>query len=1122
MTPADHASAGVRLFIEQGNEPGGAKVVINCLKSRKTGQAQSTQSRDERGDCVKNTDPAGFDASLPVETRPLLLADILDVRSIQAMMDAFFELTQIGVGIVDMQGNVLVATGWQDICTKFHRVHPETCKNCIENDTLLYDGIPPGTYKKQRCRNGMWDIATPIVVDGKQLGNLFLGQFLFDDEVPDYEVFRANARKYGFDETEYLAVLDRVPRWSRETVDRAMAFYIEFAKLVSVLSFRSASLARTVAVQEQMEESLQKAKLELEQRVAERTQDLLAANEELTAMNAEVGSLNQMLAVMNAGLEQRVSERTAELEAAYAELSAQYGAFRKTQAILQESEMNYGNLVRNLTDGVVLRDETGQIIYSNQAFADMVQIDDPSILTGIPYLHFVHPADREGTVDRVAKVIRGIPVAWREHRLVGLQGRTILVSSTGVPVEHGGKPCVLGILHDVTERKTAETKLLRGARIQAVLGKIAGAAALSSSMDELYRTVHNFVGQVLPAKLFNINLLDEMAREIVVPYSSEGMDFIPARRPVGKGLTEYVMRLGRTVHLTPDDMVQLEETGEYTLGRDQNVKPRYYLGAPLIDSRGKAFGVMALTQLDLTQAFQPEDVELISIIAAQVSMAIERKRAEEALIDSEARYRTLMEQSPDVVLLCDPDTGTILEANSRFAERLGYELQLHSPMKLADLITNSKDPLRMFLSRKSITGYAQARRHLLRHRNGSLVDVEGFATLIHYRGRNLFVLTLRDVSEEVRREREIHRDAQMATRVQKALLSSPEPSEHLDITFLYKPYAYVGGDLYFTDWRHRGQVFRGFLADATGHGLGTALHTASMHVLLREVNGLDLPLSEAMRWLNRRTLEYFGEGIFAGALGFELDLSTRELRWSCAGIPRFWMMSAAQQGAVDCPGMCLGIMEAETFELHTIPIGVEDAFYFMTDGLADLLATATEPPLGNYPQMVELLRKLSESADRRDDATAVCIRVRSLPKESARRSGWPRTLYFDGYSDYQRYRGEVTKILAELTGLPHSPQEVAVNEALANAMECRDGKSRQHKARLRFNKVGGWLVVRVRTSRIGFAGNAILRRLRSHPEDMFSFGEDAAMGRGIPMMLSISQRITYNSEGTEVLLAWKL
>ena len=109
-----------------------------------------------------------------------------------------------------------------------------------------------------------------------------------------------------------------------------------------------------------------------------------------------------------------------------------------------------------------------------------------------------------------------------------------------------------------------------------------------------------------------------------------------------------------------------------------------------------------------------------------------------------------------------------------------------------------------------------------------------------------------------------------------------------------------------------------------------------------------------------------------------------------------------------------------------------------------------------------------------------------------------------------------------MIGKAHSLQEVAVHEALANAMECRDGIPRQHRARIRFNKIGNRLIVRVKTSRIGFAGNAVLRRLRSHPEDMFSFGEDASMGRGIPIMLSTSHKMTYNSEGTELLLMWNL
>ena len=181
------------------------------------------------------------------------------------------------------------------------------------------------------------------------------------------------------------------------------------------------------------------------------------------------------------------------------------------------------------------------------------------------------------------------------------------------------------------ERKRAEEKMRRSLEMQSVLREIAEAAVLLSSLDELYKAVHQLVGRVLPAKQFHINLLDEVAGEIVVPFNADDITYIPVRRPIGRGMTEYIMRLGRAVHITPGEMKRLSAAGEYTLAKEQKVKTRHYLGAPLIDSQGKAFGVMSLIQMGEATTFQPEDVEVLSIVAAQVSMAIERKRMETEL-----------------------------------------------------------------------------------------------------------------------------------------------------------------------------------------------------------------------------------------------------------------------------------------------------------------------------------------------------------------------------------------------------------------------------------------------------------------------------------------------------------
>lgn len=189
----------------------------------------------------------------------LELSDIIDIQAVQSLMDDFFEVTHIGIAILDMNGTVLVAKGWQDICTKFHRVHPETLKNCVQSDTLLSEGIEPGTFKLYRCKNSMWDMATPIMMGSKHIGNLFLGQFYFDDEIPDYGTFRAQARQYGFNEVEYLTALKKVPRWSRHTVEAVMSFYSKLANILSSLGHSNIRLAHSLAEQEKLFSQLQRS-----------------------------------------------------------------------------------------------------------------------------------------------------------------------------------------------------------------------------------------------------------------------------------------------------------------------------------------------------------------------------------------------------------------------------------------------------------------------------------------------------------------------------------------------------------------------------------------------------------------------------------------------------------------------------------------------------------------------------------------------------------------------------------------------------------------------------------------------------------------------------------------------
>jgi PAS domain S-box-containing protein len=187
----------------------------------------------------------------------LELADIINTKEIQALMNDFYNLTHIGIGIIDLKGIVLVGTGWQEICTDYHRVNSISCQNCIESDLILTQNIDPGSFKLYKCKNNMWDIATPIMLAGKHIGNLFLGQFLFEDEKPDTVLFEEQALKFGFNKKSYIEALEKVPRWNHETIKNTMSFYTHFSNMISNLSYSNIKLAQTIAENERTNIKLQ-------------------------------------------------------------------------------------------------------------------------------------------------------------------------------------------------------------------------------------------------------------------------------------------------------------------------------------------------------------------------------------------------------------------------------------------------------------------------------------------------------------------------------------------------------------------------------------------------------------------------------------------------------------------------------------------------------------------------------------------------------------------------------------------------------------------------------------------------------------------------------------------------
>ncbi len=208
------------------------------------------------------------------------------------------------------------------------------------------------------------------------------------------------------------------------------------------------------------------------------------------------------------------------------------------------------------------------------------------------------------------------------------------------------------------ELEMAQESLQQGALMQSGLRLIAEAAVQMPSLDVFYQTVHQLVNQVLPAKNFYISLLEERTGDLVVPYCADETHRIPQRRKPGKRLSDYVMRQRLTVFITKAELTRLQESGE-VIGNYNDYDQ--WAGAPLIDSRGKVFGCMTLFLVQgETQPINQEGLEALTIIAAQVSQAIERNRMEAVLRESEERFRRAMEFSEVGLMDVDLDRRTML------------------------------------------------------------------------------------------------------------------------------------------------------------------------------------------------------------------------------------------------------------------------------------------------------------------------------------------------------------------------------------------------------------------------------------------------------------------------------
>ncbi len=240
-------------------------------------------------------------------------------------------------------------------------------------------------------------------------------------------------------------------------------------------------------------------------------------------------------------------------------------------------------------------------------------------------------------------------------------GRLIPVEIRGNFVEFAGREFNCASARDITERRRSE-------QIQSSIYTISEAAHKAKNLHELFRTIHETIIELMPAKNnFYIALYDRDSGLLSFPYFVDEYDDTPAPKPLGKGLTEYVLRTGMPLLASPDVFDELVKKGEVESIGAPSID---WLGVPL-KVKDETLGVLVVQTYTEGFRYTEDEQNILMFISEQVAMAIIRRQAEEALRESEEMFRTVVENSQSGIVLIDDEFRPVY-ANDELLKIIGY------------------------------------------------------------------------------------------------------------------------------------------------------------------------------------------------------------------------------------------------------------------------------------------------------------------------------------------------------------------------------------------------------------------------------------------------------------------
>jgi PAS domain S-box-containing protein len=377
---------------------------------------------------------------------------------------------------------------------------------------------------------------------------------------------------------------------------------------------------------------------------------------------------------------------------------------KRTEEELRQSEKRFKMLSQEVVEGIILS-ENGRIIDANRSVTEMFgyRLEE---LIGKDAIDLTSPEYREMVRQRISDE------DTRHYESMGLKkdGTIFPVEIRPRHLPYSGRRIRVTSVIDLTERKQAEEALIMS--------------------EERYRTLVEQLPAVTYMQEIENGTLAYVSPQIedVLGYSPEEYLANPALR-------------SQTIH--PEDRgwvlqedIRTDETGE-----------PYSVEYRRISRDGRVVWVRE-------EAVLVRDSEGRPLFWQGILMDVtERKHQEEALRQSEALYRTVVEQAEENIFLVDATSRRVLDANDALLRSLGYTDDELKEMTLYDIVAHSQESVDINIVRIMEEGHRSLGERQYRRKDGSLADVEVNVSAVPYNGEKVMCVVAHDVTERKLAER---------------------------------------------------------------------------------------------------------------------------------------------------------------------------------------------------------------------------------------------------------------------------------------------------------------------------------------------------------------------------------